>query len=516
MERTAATAAKSLAGRKNMAQLLYDDWCHMYEFGLSPDGPWAARRHWPHVVYPLASKVFRSELAKDAARLVGVVKASTISDVMLALEGVARMQDEKPVWLRAAVAVDEVAATAAPTAATAAPTAARALARTIYVDMGDVKGRVARIDDAGWSIISGPLGHDVRFSRTKMTLPLVEPTPSGQGSADGFWDCLNIPKTARPLVEAWCVAVFALPDAAVPILQLLGEQGTAKTSAMRYLVNLVDPQPAPTRRLPKDPDQLPITFAGNRVVGLDNLSSVSPDMSDALCQVVTGAGRVARALYTDSDTTLVYLRRVMALSAISLAGAGNDLLDRSLLVQLEPIDDGARKTDAEMDAAVAVAAPYALARIFDLCSIVLRTPDRGGPLPRMADFGKLLARLDDGLADGADRFGTFMGMVQGVQADALESDEWLKQIEIVVKYWKFSTGSAWTGTANDLMNAIKYSMPVNRWDDLERTPKNWPSTARGVAARLRRSAPALRRNGWDIDESVDPHTKRAVWSLKLV
>lgn len=61
------------------------------------------------------------------------------------------------------------------------------------------------------------------------------------------------------------------------------------------------------------------------MVALDNVSLIEPWLSDALCRAVTGDGLVRRALYTNSDVSVLAFRRAVLLNGISLAGLRGDL-----------------------------------------------------------------------------------------------------------------------------------------------------------------------------------------------
>lgn len=97
------------------------------------------------------------------------------------------------------------------------------------------------------------------------------------------------------------------------MLALLGEQGTGKSSATKNLVQLVDPSPVPLRKPPRDADGWVTAASGSWVVGLDNLSTIPPWLSDSLCRAVTGDGDgdVRRELYSGDGLSVFSFRRVI-------------------------------------------------------------------------------------------------------------------------------------------------------------------------------------------------------------
>ena len=160
-------------------------------------------------------------------------------------------------------------------------------------------------------------------------------------------DLLNVSDGSWPLLMSWLVAAL-LPDIAHPILFLTGEQGTAKTTATKLLVQLVDPSPAPARQSPRDPDDWSVAASGSWVVGLDNVSHLPRWLSDAMCRAATGDGLVKRTLYSDADVTVLNFRRVLVVNGIDVGAVRGDLADRMIPVELHPIAAQDRRTDRDL------------------------------------------------------------------------------------------------------------------------------------------------------------------------
>ena len=92
--------------------------------------------------------------------------------------------------------------------------------------------------------------------------------------------------------------------------------------------------------------------------------------------------------FTDDEDILYAFRSCIGLNGITLAATKPDLLDRSILVELERIPRTVRKTEQEFWTEFEHIRPYLLGGLFDLLSTALRMKDRVQvhPLPRMADF----------------------------------------------------------------------------------------------------------------------------------
>ena len=162
-----------------------------------------------------------------------------------------------------------------------------------------------------------------------------------------------------------------IPEIPHPILAFKGEQGTGKTTAARCIVQIIDPSPAPLRTAPRDVKQWVVVAAASWAVCLDNVNAISGWLSETLCRAVTGDGNVDRALYTDDDVTVLAFRRVVMMTSIDAGQLDGDLAERLLLVELQPMEDGARRTDAELTGAYLAAQPSILASLLDLAAQVL-------------------------------------------------------------------------------------------------------------------------------------------------
>jgi hypothetical protein len=74
----------------------------------------------------------------------------------------------------------------------------------------------------------------------------------------------------------------------------------------------------------------------------DNLSHLTANQSDALCRISTGGGFSTRTLYeNDEETVFEFIRPQMITGIDELASRG-DLLERSLMVELQTIPEDER------------------------------------------------------------------------------------------------------------------------------------------------------------------------------
>ena len=118
--------------------------------------------------------------------------------------------------------------------------------------------------------------------------------------------------------------------------------GAGKTTIQRLLKRLVDPTAPETVRF--DPRDFLQKASHAYLVMLDNQNTVPEWAADTLCRLVTGEADSKRRLYTDDEDVIIELRRAVLLNGINVPTDRGDVLDRSLVVELERIPDGERRT----------------------------------------------------------------------------------------------------------------------------------------------------------------------------
>jgi hypothetical protein len=437
-----------------------------YTFGVDTGRlPFAVPRGGPYIARMLrGSNSLRAELADRYREVTGgrVATQSALADALVTLEGACLQADATDLHLRVA---QEGSA--------------------MLLDLGGPDGKVVEITEHGWDVLhrssNGPL-----FRRTALTGTLPEPVDGGD--LEELRQLVNVTDRDWPLMLGWLVAAL-LPDIPHPIALLTGEQGTGKTTAGRLLVNLVDPSKAPLRSTPRDEQAWQVMANASWVVGLDNVSSISPWLSDAMCKAVTGDGYAARELYTNSDIVVMAFRRVLLLTSIDAGALRGDLAERLVTLELERIPSDRRRTDRQVAEDYADAHPRIMGALLDVVAEVLGAL----PLvraemterPRMADFAEVLAALDK--VRGTDSLDEYLRSAKRLSRDVVEGDPIGAAVLELLTYQ-----DEWNGPASVLLAELgrASSSPGG---------KGWPGAPKALTARLKKLAPALRDAGVDIN-----------------
>ena len=462
--------------RPTQADILLKIAAERYTLGRTPSGdPFAVPRGGPYIARMLrgGQHSLRAELAAAFHAATGrAASSSALADAMLAIEGQALAGPATELYLR--TAPDGYGG--------------------ILVDLGHEDGAIAHITPSGWEIVyprSGPL-----FRRTEVTGPL--PMPERGGDVEMLRGLVNVADEHWPLLLGWLVAAY-VPDIPHPVALLLGEQGTAKTTTGKMLVGLVDPSAAPLRAMPRDEQSWAVAAAASWVVGIDNVSAISPWLSDAMCRAVTGEALVSRRLYTDTELSVLQFRRVLLLTSIDTGSLRGDLADRMLTIELHPIPDHHRRSDRQVAQDYAAARPKILGALFDLVAEVLAAlPKARESLterPRMADFAEILAALDDVL--GTNALKTYLADRDQVAADLVDDDPVASAVRDIVR-----EKGGWKGEIATLFELVEEKAPATK-------PRWWPKTPGSFSGYLNRAAPALRKIGIEI-ERKRVHGRRVI------
>lgn len=350
----------------------------------------------------------------------------------------------------------------------------------IYLDLCNDKWQAVRIDVNGWEIINNP---PVYFKRARTMGEL--PTPSQGGNIDNLKPFINYRNEDEfKLIIAWLLSTMK-EKSPFPILNIQGEQGSSKSTTTKVLRTLIDPSSLPLRALPKEEKDLAIGAKGTWILAFDNLSGMSNEMSDALCKLSTGGGLATRKLFTDDEEAVFNIMRPAILNGIDDIAKRQDLLDRSIILNLPSIPEEKRTDEKTFWKEFNSKKAEILGALCDVASKALKElhKTRLDKLPRMADFALWITAAEKAL--GWDK-GEFMKIYTGNREEAidqgLESDPFASSVILLLKVER-----EFIGNSSQLLGAAGRFI-----DDNTRKSKAWPKP-QGVRNRLRRLNPAFKK-----------------------
>jgi hypothetical protein len=363
--------------------------------------------------------------------------------------------------------------------------------QTIFIDLGNENWEAIRITADGWEITTQPA---VMFRRSAGMRPL--PYPDKKGGFKKLKTLINLPnKAAFRLAVSWLVGALN-PTGPFPILIILGPHGSAKSTMARILKMIIDPSVAPLRSLHTDERNMVISAYNCWVLAYDNLSHINQATSDAFCRLSTGGGFSIRQLYKDADEMIFELKRPLMLTSIDLLGGYHDLMDRSIVLNLDPIEDEERMPERELEAKFDAVHPLILGGLCNALSEALKNfhSTQLKRYPRMADFARWVVASEDALPWKKGRFmkSYRRNLAEGV-GKSLEADP---VAEAVINLMRSYRHGKWRGTAAELLSELEGD-PKQKIAGYvpERTvlSRMWPKAPHVLSSRLKRVAPFLEK-----------------------
>ncbi len=260
---------------KNPAREVITDYAQAhFRYFRTADGTVYAQKNGHPVARPIRSQgttgSHRQELMVGLFRDgLGVFNGTALKEALDLIEALALTEDVQPVHIRVAPGFDGAT----------------------WLDLGRDDGQSVRIHPTGWDTRT-PDPQEVCWRRTQLTgeLPLPVKDTDGKGIDLLMRLCNFANAETECLAIAWLIGCLG-PDVPVPAPFLTGPQGAGKSTGGRMLVRIIEGMSGDLRRAPKDEENLTTAVAAGWVTALDNLSHMTPDLSDAMCRIVTGRGR---------------------------------------------------------------------------------------------------------------------------------------------------------------------------------------------------------------------------------
>ena len=210
-------------------------------------------------VWPINSSTFKDWVARLIYITTGkTTRAASVADAFSTLNGIAQHDSESHnVYLR--VASDG--------------------AGGYYLDIGDEQWRVIHITASGWQVINES---PVLFKRFKATKAV--PIPQTGGTLADLKTLVNV-GDADGLLLVTALIDCMRPDTAYPVIELVGEQGSGKSTTAENMRRLIDPKVVNLRGVPSSVEDLYVGARNNHIACFNNLSLLSQAIQDALCSL---------------------------------------------------------------------------------------------------------------------------------------------------------------------------------------------------------------------------------------
>lgn len=243
--------------------------------------------------------------------------------------------------------------------------------------------------------------NDPVFLSTARTAPQVRPSVAGTG-LDELMKLLQISKEQQLLFKVNFIS-FLLEKFPVPIMGLVKEHGSGKTTLTGTIKKIIDPQSEEiednTTKLAAGSNDRMVQMSKSYLLGYDNISYIKPAESDDICRAVTGTSADKRSLFTNDDQYIITLMRKFVFNGIGFLSDRTDFNSRTIYYSLNEIGEIMPIEDYTIQ--LNKIRPAILADVFDVLSkaIVIQPQvkqELKGQLTRMADFcvwGESISRV---------------------------------------------------------------------------------------------------------------------------
>lgn len=418
----------------------------------------------PRRAVPIDSVVFGDWLRRKAYEAGKVVSAETVAAVQSLAR--AHASDVRDVHLRVA-----------------------RIGEAVYVDLCDAEDNVVKVTTDGATLVADDEWCPT-FRRSKQ-MPLAADL---SGAVDDIRSLINLDDDQFVLFMA-CAAKMYFPDSPSPIVNLIGEYGSGKTSATIVMRTLIDPVPAMVAYGETGkPDDLLIRCWHNGVLTLENMSNLTK-ISDLLCGICTGMGFEARSLFTNRDLSTLWVRRPVIVNGIDPTKYASDLISRMIEIELKRPERRIRETQFERE--LAEKAPRMVGAMFNLVRDALRILPEIDNVPddlRMAEFatvGEAVARIM-GKEPGwfVERM---VEMQEEAQDEAADDSATMQALEEVCQ--GIAGGRFW-GSPQELLTQMQFAAESNSAIRVS----GLPMTASTLSRELGSLKGVLRRRGWEVEK----------------
>lgn len=368
-----------------------------------------------------------------------------------------------------------------------------------YIDLGEEgSSRSIELWPDEWRVIDNPPCYFIR-PETIRALPF----PVSGHDINQLWDFVNIAENSRTLILAWLVECLR-PDTPFPVLELFGEQGSAKSTTQRILRQLIDPNASDLRAAPKNVEDIFVCAAASWLASYENVSHLPAAMQDALCVLSTGAGYAKRKLYSDADESVIQVKRPVMLNGISVSITAQDLVDRAISIETPTICDRVEGTiifpafEKKRGELIGALLDIAAKALGILPSIDLPAKDR----PRLLEFVKLgmaISQVTNGKPD------EFLDQFNAVRQESIARSIDASPVALALIEWCEKQTYTIEISVKDLYERMNQYKPYNA--------DSWPRTVKGFADALRRLSPALRHLGIECTP-IGKRGSRVYWQIK--
>ena len=365
----------------------------------------------------------------------------------------------------------------------------------IYIDLCNKDWSVVEVTKDSWQTIDES---PVAFIRNNYMLPMQKPIGSYKTPFNHDIGLLkkhiNVKNSDFILVVGILIMYLQYGDGDMPLLIVNGEAGTGKSTFTKMIRELIDPNSEPILMHPQE-KVIPIIVNSNYMVALDNLSGIKKSFSDLLCTIATGTSYINRKHYTNKEMSVISMKRPIILNGIEDIANRDDLVRRSVILELEKIDDGSIVDDADVMGNFRKDVPAIFGALCTGLMTALKNIDtvQINNITSMSRFCRWSGASMTAFNWSADMFmESYHTNLERSYIVALDTSPFTAAI---LKMFEDKPDEDWNGTPDNLREHLEVVMHDSPFIRL----KSWARTAKSVTNNIRRHRKALEKVGISIE-----------------
>ena len=356
----------------------------------------------------------------------------------------------------------------------------------LWYDLSDAEWQAVKITTEGWDVVSDTPILFRRYSHQR-----AQVRPAVNGDVKKLLQFVNVTSEHHQLLLLVYIISCFIPDFPHPIPLIYGAQGSAKSVLSKIIRRLIDPSDLEVISFPRESSQLAQQLSHHWCLFFDNVSELPEWLSDMLCRAVSGDGFSKRELYSDDDDIIYTFKRCIGINGINLVARKPDLLERSILLELERVSESGRLQEQELWKRFEEERSIILGGIFDVLSkaMSIKPTVHMQKSPRMADFASWGCAIAEALGYTQKQFlNAYYANIHG------QNEEVLGGSLIATAIRKFmDDNTEWEGNSSELLRelaSVAQFQGIN--PDKE---KEWPKAANVLSRRLNELKTNLAEDG---------------------
>jgi hypothetical protein len=355
----------------------------------------------------------------------------------------------------------------------------------LWYDLTNERWQAVKINKDSWEITDKPPIIFKRYSHHQSQV-----TPIHNGDVKLFLKYINVVNPEHRLLLLVSLISGFIPDFPHAMLVVFGSQGSSKSTLAKLCRLVTDPSMIEVASFPHSNAELVQALAHHHFLFFDNVSYISEEQSDTLCKAITGGGHTKRALYLDDDDIIYSFMRCIGINGINLVTTRPDLLERSLLVELEPIESTERRAEKELYESFKKDLPFILGGVFDVLvkTIQIQPTIKIDSLPRMADWTIWGCAIAEALGYTKEEFLDAYKNNVNRQTEMLLNEN-IVAIAVIAFMEKHND---WRDTPTGLLRELSLQAA---FEHIDTTEKYWPKASNSLSRKLNELSPSLKKMG---------------------